>query len=168
MNFIKTVSSRSHSVTLNGFLLYQPRVEYRLFPRQRKSMKTTYYLSKKLQFEYDMPILNGNKLIFSDQKKEVTLSKNQAKLITCLLNNKNAKSDIIASIWGSGSYKSTENNYSQLIYKTRALFIREGFQADFIMTIPRYGVCLNKNNFKQKKPQKHYSINILNDYAICF
>ncbi|CNE49235.1 winged helix-turn-helix domain-containing protein [Yersinia kristensenii] len=131
-------------------------------------MKTKYHLSKTSSFECDTPILKGNTLTFIIQKKEIILSKNQTKLITCLLNEINEKKDIITFIWSRNSYKSKENNYNQLIYQTRTLFINAGFAEDFIMTIPRYGLCLNKNNLITKTPAKYYSTNMLDDHATCF
>ena len=131
-------------------------------------MKTKYHLSKTSSFECNMPILKGNTLSFIIQKKEIILSKNQTKLITCLLNEINEKKEIIAFIWSDGSYKSKENNYNQLIHQTRALLIKKGFSEDFIMTIPRYGLCLNKNNLISKTPSKYYATNMLNDHATCF
>ncbi len=126
-----------------------------------------YHLNTKSQFEQEPLILSGNKLIFLIKNKEVILSKNQTKLIDCLLNKINEKSDIINFIWDKGIYKSRNNNYNQLIHQTRALFTGEGFSPDFIMTIPRYGVCLNKNNLISKDPQKYRSANMLNDHATC-
>nr|WP_314266587.1 hypothetical protein [uncultured Moellerella sp.] len=131
-------------------------------------MKIKYYLNKISNNEYNAPIIDGNKFIFSSLKKEVSLSKNQTKLLSCLLNDINQKKDIILFIWGKDNDKSNENNYNQLIHRTRALFISEGFADDFIMTIPRYGVCLNKNHLNLEIPKKYFSTNILNDHATCF
>lgn len=61
-----------------------------------------YHLNTKSQFEQEAPILSGNKLTFPIKNKEIILSKNQAKLINCLLNKTNEKSDIIKFIWGKG------------------------------------------------------------------
>ncbi|CNF08931.1 MULTISPECIES: winged helix-turn-helix domain-containing protein [Yersinia] len=126
-----------------------------------------YHLNTKSQFEQEAPILSGNKLTFPIKNKEIILSKNQAKLINCLLNKTNEKSDIIKFIWGEGIYKSKNNSYNQLIHQTRALFIDEGFSPNFIMTIPRYGVCLNKNKLISNNPKKYRSANMLNDHATC-
>lgn len=97
------------------------------------------------RFENSTLTISGNTLILKNSKIEVILSKNQAKLLTCLTNEINEKKDIINYIWSGKNRKSTENSYSQLVYKTKTLLVKNGFPQDLIMTISTYGLCLNKN-----------------------
>lgn len=57
----------------------------------------------------------------------------------------NEKSRIIELVWGGEDVNAKEMHYHQLIHKTRTRLTQKGFPNDFIMTIPRYGLCLNKD-----------------------
>lgn len=88
--------------------------------------------------------LSNNVIHYNPCDKMVRLSKNQIKLFTCLLSNRSEKEDIIQFIWGEGYQKKNELKYNQLIYRTRTKLIRLGLPNDLILTIPGFGVCLNK------------------------
>ncbi|WP_199063782.1 hypothetical protein [Serratia sp. ASV30] len=57
----------------------------------------------------------------------------------------NEKRRIIELVWGGEDVNAKEMHYHQLIHKTRTRLTKKGFPNDFIMTIPRYGLCLNKD-----------------------
>jgi DNA-binding winged helix-turn-helix (wHTH) protein len=111
-------------------------------------------------------ILSGNTLRFKKGNDQIKLSKNQAKLMTCLMNEGNEKENIINYIWGAIDCKSRENNYSQLIFKTKQLFIKNGLPADILMTIPNYGLCINKNYTEAKNCRRGLATRMLNDPGI--
>ncbi|RDL26947.1 hypothetical protein DFO62_103362 [Serratia fonticola] len=94
--------------------------------------------------EKNMISINNNKLKIRNTDIEVSLSKNQKKLIICLMKDINDKKRIITLIWGEGDSSLREMSYHQLIHKTRNRLSNHGFPDDFILTIPRYGLCLNK------------------------
>lgn len=75
---------------------------------------------------------------------KVKLSKNQYKLLFCLLAQVNSKNEITARLWGNKMVKS-ENRINQLVFKFRKSLVKAGFPDDTILTIHRYGLCLNKN-----------------------
>lgn len=117
-----------------------------------------------------MIVLNGNRLRLkhNDNDNEVILSKNQTKLLVCLINEIHEKKSIINYIWNNGDCKSKKNSYSQLIHKTKVFLTQNGFPADFIITIPRYGLCLNRS-FIGSAPSLHVnSVKILNDPAFLY
>ncbi|CAI1888842.1 Uncharacterised protein [Serratia quinivorans] len=70
------------------------------------------------------------------------------KLFICLINEVNDKNYIIAEIWPGTKAKSKENNYTQLLFQTKAVLARGGFPEDTIITMPKYGICLNMNLLK--------------------
>lgn len=94
--------------------------------------------------EKNMVSINNGKLKIKNTNIEVSLSKNQKKLLICLMKNINDKKRIITMVWGEGDYNLREMSYHQLIHKTRIRLSNHGFPDDFILTIPRYGLCLNK------------------------
>ncbi|WP_158510607.1 winged helix-turn-helix domain-containing protein [Serratia rubidaea] len=85
--------------------------------------------------------LEGRVLYLKSEHRKTTISKNQEKLIQCLLNGVFEKEEIINFIWG---LKNKKNNYNQLIHQFRKQLSSKGFPDDLIITIPRYGLCLNK------------------------
>ncbi|OCJ45494.1 hypothetical protein A6U95_18715 [Serratia sp. 14-2641] len=118
-------------------------------------------------FENNLLVLDGNKLRLKKQVREVTLSKNQTKLLIFLINEINDKHSIIEFIWGGVNSKSKENNYNQLVYKTKALLVQNGFPENFIITLPRYGLCLNKAH-EQPRTLKFDPVEfIFNDHNAC-
>lgn len=88
--------------------------------------------------------LINNVIHYNPCDKMVRLSKNQIRLFSCLLSNRGEKEDVIKFIWGEGFKKENELKYNQLIYRTRTKLIKLGLPKDLILTIPGFGVCLNK------------------------
>lgn len=130
-----------------------------------KNFNMNSHLINTSYFENNLLVLDGNKLTLKDQEREITLSKNQTKLLICLVNEINDKHSIIEYIWGSKNSKSKENNYNQLVYKTKTFLVQSGFQNDFLITIPRYGLCINIYITKSKPDIEDSLTNILNDPA---
>ncbi|HGM5491176.1 TPA: transcriptional regulator [Serratia fonticola] len=104
-----------------------------------------------LYLENDTLILNGSRLKLKNTGVQILLGRNQTKLMNCLIKGINAKKDIIQIIWGHEQKKSKENNYNQLVFQTRALLNSKGIVENVILTIPRYGLCLNKNLLRPLK-----------------
>lgn len=120
------------------------------------------------RFENAMIVLNGNRLRLKNNNIEVVLSKNQTKLLVCLINEIHEKRSIINYIWNNGNCKSKENSYSQLVHKTKEFLMQNGFPTDFIITIPRHGLCLNRS-FIGSAPSLHdNSVKTLNDPAFLY
>lgn len=93
---------------------------------------------------YNQISMVGDVVYYNKNNKMAKLSKNQIKLFHCLLNGMGEKSQIINFIWGGGSLTETEFKYNQLICRTRSKLTRSGFPSDIILTIPKFGVCINK------------------------
>lgn len=89
-------------------------------------------------------VLLDNVLHYKTYNKFTTLSKNQTKLLHCLLNGQGKKEQIIDYIWGE---KGSENDskYTQLLLRTRNKLVSAGFPNDSILTITNFGVCLNES-----------------------
>lgn len=85
--------------------------------------------------------------IFHSKKHNVSvaLSKNQNKLLHCLLTGQGKKQQVIDFIWGRGDPIKNKSKYTQLILRTRKKLRRAGFPDDTILTISRFGVFLNKS-----------------------
>jgi len=85
--------------------------------------------------------------VFYYQKchKPAILSKNQAKLLHCLLCDQGKKEQIIEVIWGGGNTIKNESKYTQLILRARNKLSQSGFPNDIILTIAKFGVCLNES-----------------------
>lgn len=96
-------------------------------------------------YSYNKISLVGDIVYYNKSNKMAKLSKNQVKLFHCLLNGQGEKSQIIDFIWGDGSLTETEFKYNQLICRTRSKLTRSGFPSDIILTIPKFGVCINKS-----------------------
>ncbi|OAT33504.1 putative transcriptional regulator [Buttiauxella ferragutiae ATCC 51602] len=121
----------------------------------------------KSHFENSTMSLSGNILRFKKGNNKIKLSKNQSKLMACLISEGNEKRKIINYIWGGEDCKSRGNSYSQLVFKTKQLFIKNGLPVDFIMTIPNYGLCINKNHTNKKNSQADQAtFSTLNDPGI--
>jgi len=120
----------------------------------------------KSRFENATMLLSGNTLRFKKCNDKIKLSKNQSKLMACLISDGNEKRNIINYIWGETDCKSKENSYSQLVFKTKQLFIKNGLPADLIMTIPNYGLCINKNYMEDKNTHHNHALKMLNDPGI--
>ncbi|WP_053007671.1 winged helix-turn-helix domain-containing protein [Pragia fontium] len=114
-------------------------------------------------------IIEDRILKLNNTQKAMKLSKNQAKLLLCLINEIQEKQTIINYIWGMGNpetHETHESNYRQLVRRTRAALARNGFPEDTIVTIPDYGLCINN---KLREPSVHpssLSMRFYNDYAV--
>ncbi|CAI0995680.1 Uncharacterised protein [Serratia fonticola] len=120
----------------------------------------------KSHFENATMFLSDNILRLKKSNHEIKLSKNQSKLMACLISEESEKKNIINYIWGSRDCKSRENSYSQLVFKTKKLLIDNGLPSDLIMTIPNYGLCINKNHIEDKNSHYARTMSILNDPGI--
>lgn len=126
-------------------------------------MNNKYNLSS--LFESDTLRLVDNILVFKKEKIEVILNENQVQLFVCLFNRTYEKKDIIGSIWPGKQVKSKENNLNQLIFQTRALLRHRGISAEVIMTMPRYGVCINRFFLATENER---SVDVINGYVIIY
>ena len=120
----------------------------------------------KSHFENATMLLSGNTLRFKKGNDKIKLSKNQSKLMACLIKDGNEKRNIINYIWGETDCKSKENSYSQLVFKIKLLFMKNGFPADFIITIPNYGLCINKNYIEETNFHHNHAMMMLNDPGV--
>lgn len=111
-------------------------------------------------------IIKDRKLTMSNIKKTVGISKNQAKLLLCLINEIQEKNSIINYIWGMGNTEKNESNYRQLVRRTRAILATHGFPDDTIVTIPNYGLCINNKLMEKSVIPEKLSMNIYNDHAV--
>ncbi|SNY75310.1 winged helix-turn-helix domain-containing protein [Enterobacter sp. CC120223-11] len=108
-------------------------------------------------------IKKGNGYVLKRKNTELTLSKNQSLLISCLINNINDKAEIINAIWGDAASKSRQNSYNQLIYQLRQRLTQAGIEPEILITHPRYGLVLNKAMLLQDRRIDHYMVKTLND-----
>lgn len=115
-------------------------------------------------FENEILVLDVQKLILKKEKKEISLSKNQTRLIDFLIKGVTQKDELIHLLWKENPRKSTENSYNQLVFKTRSVLIDNGLPADFLITIPRYGLCINKNYIDKNLSKSHIKTEIYNDH----
>lgn len=111
-------------------------------------------------------VLNGNTLIFKKGNDKIKLSKNQSKLMACLISEGNEKENIINYIWGAVDCKSRENSYNQLVFKTKELLKKQGLPKDMIITMPGYGLCINKNYTRNLVSPKKRMEKMYNDRGI--
>ncbi|KYQ98876.1 hypothetical protein AWY96_10270 [Serratia plymuthica] len=111
-------------------------------------------------------IIKDRKLTMSNIKKTIVISKNQAKLLLCLINEIQEKNSIINYIWGMGNAETNESNYRQLVRRTRAILTTHGFPDDTIVTIPNYGLCINNKLMEKSGIPNKLSMNIYNDHAV--
>ena len=109
-------------------------------------MKTEFI--EMINFENEKLSLRERKLQIKNSDIMAIISKNQRKLMLCLMQEINDKNEIIELIWGNKKSKSKESNYNQLVYQTRSLLAKNGFPDDLIITIHRYGLCLNHQFLK--------------------
>ncbi|MEX2944270.1 transcriptional regulator [Serratia fonticola] len=68
----------------------------------------------------------------------------QRNLLLCLIGEVNYKNDIMIYLWGNDN-PANENKYNQLVFKLRETLQVAGFPNDVIITMYRYGLCLNNN-----------------------
>ncbi|HHA1916843.1 helix-turn-helix domain-containing protein [Enterobacter kobei] len=101
-------------------------------------------------FESERLKIKNNRVVYlKSNHAMIKLAKNQHKLLICLIAEINCKQKIIERLWGGGD-TSHDNKYNQLIFKLRKSLSAAGFPDDTILTIHRYGVCLNKNLLVKK------------------
>lgn len=105
-------------------------------------------------------------LKLNNSQKAVKLSKNQTKLLLCLINEIQEKQTIINYIWGIDKNDENESNYRQLVRRTRAILAIHGFPEDTIVTIPNYGLCINNKLTEKSMIPNKLSMNIYNDHAV--
>lgn len=116
-------------------------------------------------FENDMLVLDVKKLTFKRQKKEVALSKYQTRLIDALIKGINEKEALFSMVWNDSAGKNKENSFNQLIFRTRILLSEHGLPDDFIITIPRYGLCINRNYISRVSTNSEVSTRLYNDHS---
>lgn len=116
-------------------------------------------------FENDILVLDVKKLILKRHNKKIALSKYQTRLIDALIKGINEKNEIMAMVWNNNLSKPKENSFNQLIFRTRMLLNENGLPDDFIMTIPCYGLCINKNYLTRISTNSDASTRIFNDHA---
>lgn len=85
----------------------------------------------------------SNILTLLPSKQSVNISEKQKRLLVCLLNGVNKKSEVIKIVWCENHAVISDNSYHQLLYQFRALLLKNSMPPDLIRTIPRYGVKLN-------------------------
>ncbi|CAI1543875.1 TPA: winged helix-turn-helix domain-containing protein [Serratia fonticola] len=111
-------------------------------------------------------IIENRTLTLNNSRKAVKLSKNQAKLLLCLINEIQEKQTIINYIWGMAHAETNASNYRQLVRRTRAILATTGFPEDTIVTIPNYGLCINNKLIENSEAPNKLSMNIYNDHAV--
>lgn len=111
-------------------------------------------------------IIENRTLKLNNSQKAVKLSKNQTKLLLCLINEIQEKQTIINYIWGINKNDENESNYRQLVRRTRAILATHGFPEDTIVTIPNYGLCINNKLMEKSAAPNKLSMNIYNDHAV--
>ncbi len=99
-----------------------------------------------IQFEdvLDVDCLN-NKLIFPQLNKKISITESQKRLLICLLKNITSKKDIISVVWCESQLPVRSNNYHQMVFQLRALFQRNQLPAGILVTVPYYGLKLDKS-----------------------
>lgn len=119
-------------------------------------------------FENEILVLDVKKLVYKINNIEIRLSKKQTKLIDFLIKGINQKEEIISLMWNENANKSVVNSYNQLVYQTRSLLIDNGLPDDFIITIPRYGLCINKNYIDRNLANKNFLTKMYSDHSCLF
>jgi DNA-binding winged helix-turn-helix (wHTH) protein len=117
------------------------------------------------EFESDALTFLNHELFFKKQKITVHLNKNQMKLFSCLFKRMHEKKDIILSIWPVEESRLKENNLNQLIFNTRELLRNSGISEQVIVTMPRYGLCINRDFLTTEKKR---SVDVINGYIILY
>lgn len=116
-------------------------------------------------FENEMLVLDVKKLIFKRNNKNITLSKHQTRLIDALIKGINEKEGVMALVWNGKLSKYNDNSFNQLVFRTRMLLSENDLPDDFIITIPRYGLCINKNYISRVSTTSEVSTRLYNDHA---
>ena len=94
----------------------------------------------------DIIVLDGllNEVTLPALGLKIQLKESQKRLLLCLLNQVNSKRDIISVVWNDNYHRMRDNNYHQLVFKTRLLFKQHGLPEKLIITVPYHGVKLNE------------------------
>lgn len=94
----------------------------------------------------DIFILDGllNEVALPTLGLKINLNESQKRLLLCLLHQVNNKRDIISVVWNDNHERIRDNNYHQLIFKTRHLLQQHGLPGKLIITVPYHGVKLNE------------------------
>jgi len=116
-------------------------------------------------FENDILVLDVKKLILKRHNKKIVLSKHQTRLIDALIKGINEKNDIMAMVWNNTLSKPKENSFNQLVFRTRMLLNENGLPDDFILTIPCYGLCINKNYVSRVSTNSGFSTRLYDDHS---
>ena len=85
-----------------------------------------------------------NTLNIPSRRLSIPLSETQKRLLICLLTNINNKREIINIVWYENHQYIRDNNYHQLVFQLRALLQRHQLPGDILITVPYYGLKLNK------------------------
>ncbi|MBN1084713.1 helix-turn-helix domain-containing protein [Erwinia aphidicola] len=85
-----------------------------------------------------------NTLNVLSRKLSIPLSETQKRLLICLLTNINNKREIINIVWYENHQYIRDNNYHQLVFQLRAHLKRHQLPGDILITVPYYGLKLNK------------------------
>jgi DNA-binding winged helix-turn-helix (wHTH) protein len=134
------------------------------FAHPRKAMMETLIKEKSKLKNYSL-IIENRTLKLNNSQKAVRLSKNQAKLLLCLINEIQEKQTIIHYIWGIDKNDANESNYRQLVRRTREILEKNGFPNNTVITIHNYGLCINTKLIEQQDIPRNSSIGIYNDRA---
>ncbi|WP_440515038.1 winged helix-turn-helix domain-containing protein [Serratia sarumanii] len=107
-------------------------------------------INKYSKYENEKIKVENELLLLKSHNVEVRLTKKQKNLFLCLIGEVNNKKDIIRLLWGDNSLDN-ENKYNQLVFKLRENLLDAGFPKDTVITMYRYGICLNRNLLKSRK-----------------
>lgn len=99
------------------------------------------------KFENDNIILKDDFFCLKSTNKKIKLTTKQRNLLLCLIGKINYKNDIMIYLWGNDN-PAHENKYNQLAFKLREALQAVGCPNDAIITMYRYGLCLNNNLLK--------------------
>lgn len=116
-------------------------------------------------FENEMLILKRRILYYKPLAKNALLSKMQRNLLVCLFNNITDKREIVFYLWQETDFAKKENSYAQLVYQLRANLSQAGMPRDLLLTLPRYGVCLNKKLMRPAPYDRQRISQLMNDLA---
>lgn len=92
-------------------------------------------------------ICRTNMLHIHLTNRTLKLNESQKRFMVCLFKQINCKREIINIVWYENHQKINDNNYHQLVYKTRALLLKAGLPDDVLMTLHYFGVKLNESVF---------------------
>lgn len=76
----------------------------------------------------------------TNQQHKLTF--NQFLLLSCLIDGKGKKSELIRIIWEDNNVIVSDGSYHQLIFQTRSIITKIGLPSKLVKTLPRYGLKL--------------------------